>query len=757
MPAIYDLLTMPKTLRLAWSKVKQRNSAAGIDEQTVADFDRDCGRQLQILSDQLKSGNYKPQPYLVVEVPKKKDASEMRKLSMLSVRDKIVQEAIKHLIEPRCERLFLGCSYAFRQGKSTLKAIRRLSAECQKKKYAIALRLDLDNYFDNIDHTILESRLFAICTGCTELVMLIMLIVKIGNVTNGMKWCDITKGIPQGGILSPLLSNLYLHSFDQFMQSMGLPYIRYADDFVILIENEEKVNKVRESVERYLNEKLHLPLNEPEIAFVDHGFEFLGVNVSRTKVCITENKRKVLCERINSLGFTTDGFSKKDARTIDGFQNYYAKLLPQSDLELFDLTLEQRLKNVISTDYALFPSKKSLLNQLCEITFFSESYKKAQKSKINEIVELFAHAKEIEAGKSLAERNKKFIQSRKLEYHRREAESSEVIVNKPGTFVGLTNKGLTVKENGKVIMQQSTANLSHIVVLGKGVSMSSNFLDYCMANNIPVDFFDSHGKHIGSFLSTRFMEATFWEAQSYCKHERRLYIAAMLICGKIRNQLNLVKYFTKYHKNKDKAIQEKLQELQHIDNEYSAFRKKMDYSLPELLQKIVGYESQAAVKYWGCIRLLVSDDKVTFEQRQHKGAKDIFNSMLNYGYSLLYARVWQALLSAQLNPYNSVIHVPDSGKPSLVYDFVEIFRSQAVDRVVVSLVQKHQHLQVDKDGFLTDDTRALLAKSISERFQRYEHYRGEEIKFENIINIQAKALAQTFVGSEPFKPYIAKW
>ena len=84
MPAIYDLLTMPKTLRLAWSKVKQRNSAAGIDEQTVADFDRDCGRQLQILSDQLKSGNYKPQPYLVVEVPKKKDASEMRKLSMLS-------------------------------------------------------------------------------------------------------------------------------------------------------------------------------------------------------------------------------------------------------------------------------------------------------------------------------------------------------------------------------------------------------------------------------------------------------------------------------------------------------------------------------------------------------------------------------------------------------------------------------------------------------------------------------------------------
>ena len=171
------------------------------------------------------------------------------------------------------------------------------------------------------------------------------------------------------------------------------------------------------------------------------------------------------------------------------------------------------------------------------------------------------------------------------------------------------------------------------------------------------------------------------------------------------------------------------------------------------MQKLVGHEAQIAIHYWDYIRELMKDDDVGFERREHQGASDIVNSMLNYGYAILYTRVWQALLAAHLNPFDSLIHARQDGKPTLVYDMVEIFRSQVVDRVVISLVQ---NLEV-RNGLLTDQTRQLLVKSIMERLARYEKYQGEEIKMEQIIQKQAKQLAKAFDDIDAFKPYIAKW
>lgn len=100
-------------------------------------------------------------------------------------------------------------------------------------------------------------------------------------------------------------------------------------------------------------------------------------------------------------------------------------------------------------------------------------------------------------------------------------------------------------------------------------------------------------------------------------------------------------------------------------------------------------------------------------------ATDLVNSMLNYGYAILYARVWQALLRAQLNPYDSLIHVRQSGKPTFVYDVVELFRAQAVDRVVFSLIQKKEPVDTT-DGLLSKETKKLLAKNVTERLEKRE-------------------------------------
>ena len=162
------------------------------------------------------------------------------------------------------------------------------------------------------------------------------------------------------------------------------------------------------------------------------------------------------------------------------------------------------------------------------------------------------------------------------------------------------------------------------------------------------------------------------------------------------------------------------------------------------------------MKYWAYIRELLADDEVGFEKRVRKGAVDLVNCMLNYGYAILYARVWQALMAAKLNPFDSIIHVRQPGKPTFVYDVVEMFRSQVVDRVVITLVQKGRTLRMEK-GLLDDNTRKQLAKSILERLNRYEKYRGEEMTMNQIIRRQAREIADMIETGKHYKPYIARW
>ena len=133
------------------------------------------------------------------------------------------------------------------------------------------------------------------------------------------------------------------------------------------------------------------------------------------------------------------------------------------------------------------------------------------------------------------------------------------------------------------------------------------------------------------------------------------------------------------------------------------------------------------------------------------------NSMLNYGYAILYARVWQAVLKQKLNPSISVIHAPQTGKPTFVYDIVELFRAQAVDRVVISLIQKGEKLKMSQNR-LDESTKKILTQNVLERLNRYEKYRGEEIQFMEIIRRQVREIA-VFISGERinYKPYIAKW
>ena len=523
----------------------------------------------------------------------------------------------------------------------------------------------------------------------------------------------------------------------------------------MLCKTQEQAVEIQEKAQKYLESKLKLSLNQPAISPISDGFDFLGVTIRNQKVFISEEKKRELEDRVLNLYLSPEGFVPRSKKTWDGMRNYYAKLLPQNDLEFFDATLIKRFVFVIeNTD--VFKSKTALLSSINNIEFLSKQYNKLHKQYTEELVGVFLTLKSKDIQLIDGKTNKEIIQERKREYRKLEIEASGLLVNKPGTFIGLTSRGITATYKGKVIAHHHKDNLSHIIITGQGVSISSNLIHFCMTKKIPIDFFDHKGLHLGTIITAKSIQTSLWLKQSNADETMRHALALGIILGKIKNQHNLLKYFHKYHKNHYPRLQEKMDNMDIAIKAIKKWCKMAKVGTVDFMEKLIGHEAQIAIRYWDYIRELMSDDEIGFEKREHQGATDVMNSMLNYGYAILYARVWQALLAARLNPFDSIIHVRQEGKPTLVYDMVEVFRSQVVDRIVISLIQKGQDLEV-RNGLLTDKTRQLLVKSIMERLARYEKYQGDEIKMEQIILRQARLLAKTFEGTEKFKPYVAKW
>ena len=749
----FSTLCSIEHLTRAWEDVKAKKAGGGVDGETIATFEVNLERNLQTIREELMAGKWEPYPYLRIEIPKK--ITQKRQIGMLTVKDKIVQQAIRLLFEPSCEKMFLPCSFGYRPGKGAVSAINKVKSLCGKPHNRFLLRLDIDDYFNHINHEKLEKRIRGISQD-PELVRLIMLCVKMGAVTKNLSWKESEEGVHQGAVLSPCLANLYLHSFDVFVTSKNRSYVRYADDFVIFCQTREEAEELLKKTEGFLQEKLDLALNPPIISEVKDGFEFLGIIIGKGPLQLSPAKKEALIGHIESFQLTPGGMSRQAMKKWQGIQAYYGKLLSQEVLQELDQALYTVLKTLIAENHKEFPSKSVIEMALKDIHFLTLSFREHEAAIKENLVSEYLEKKKATGQTREMQQNRKVVLKRKHEYRKLEEANAELIVTRPGIAIGLAKNRVTLKANGVVVTSVPTGNLKHISIFSEGVSLSSNVIRFSLENKIPLDIYSGKGKHIGSFLSTNSFQCEMWQQQVLCPQEKRNRLGATLIEGKLTNQLNLIKYFHKYHKSRTEEYQTLVEEMEAQVKAYKHFMKEIPYESAICVEKIMAYESQGALKYWAYIRSLLEDDAVGFEGRTGKGATDLVNCMLNYGYAILYSRVWQALLKAQLNPYDSVIHVRQKGKPTFVYDVVELFRAQAVDRVVFALVQKREPVEV-KDGMLSDSGKRLLAKNITERLQKREKYRGEEKSLMQIIYSQVQEIAAFITSGERYLPYKAKW
>lgn len=750
---LYPRLCSQSLLFDAWKIVKQKGSAGGVDGVSLLQFEERLGTNLTELLEELRQRRWRPEPYLRVNIPKK--TNEVRRLGLLSVRDKIVQQAVKILVEPRFEKVFVSNSYGYRPGKGHTKAVKAARFCCQSKKTPYLLRLDIDNYFDNIDHTLLFKRLAHLIAD-EDMLSLIQLCVKMGVVSKSSHWQDVTVGVPQGAVLSPLLANYYLTPFDQYVLSRTNQYVRYADDFIICCESKEQAEAWLSEGSAFLTERLKLTLNPPSISLIKEGFGFLGVMIDNRHVYLSEKKKEELGQRIRQLEWNGQDFDKKGKENISAILRYYVPLVTKDDLAYLDEILVGHLCDVVTEQYSRIPNKGVLRDALKEISFISPDNVLRAESLRDGLLQHYSNLKAGSKTKSDGNKEvKKAIQQKKLEYRKKEGETTDLVITTPGTYLGASEYGLVMKVAGKKKKVPSVSNLEHICVMCDGVTISSNLVKYCMNHKIGIHFFSWSGMHQGSLMTQRHISTSLWQKQSSMTLASQSRLAAKILQGKMKNQLNLMKYFHKYHKATSKKLCDVYEDA--VPRMTECLAKVMDcVDTPEYRTKMMAQEAHCAELYWSYIGDLISDDDVGFEKRIRQGATDLVNCMLNYGYAMIYPRVWQALLWRRLNPTISVIHVPQQGKPTFVYDIIELFRAQAVERVVISLIQKKEPLAMS-DGKLDASTRKLLVKNIFKRLNRYEKYRGVETRLTDIINTQVLEIANFIDSGATYRPYIAKW
>lgn len=323
---LFDKVFAERNLLAAYQRVAKKKGVAGVDHVSIADFGSQLPEAIWELSDRLKAGTYRPQAIRRVHIPKP-GKNETRPLGIPTVGDRIVQAAVVNVIEPIFERDFAEGSYGFRPGRSCKDALRRVD-ELLKAGYVHVVDADLKSYFDMIGHDRLLDLLRAkVADG--RVLSLIEAFLQ-AKVMDTLKEWTPESGAPQGAVLSPLLSNIYLDPLDHQMARSGYEMVRYADDFVILCCTAAEAQAALDEVQRWVTEN-GLTLHPTKTKLVDvrsEGFDFLGYHFRGTQHRPRKEKVQKLKDTVRAKTKRTSGKSLSAIvadlnRTLRGWFAYF--------------------------------------------------------------------------------------------------------------------------------------------------------------------------------------------------------------------------------------------------------------------------------------------------------------------------------------------------------------------------------------------------------------------------------------------------
>jgi CRISP-associated protein Cas1 len=686
----------------AWEKVADNHGCAGVDGETIEQFGRKVETYLPVLFKSVQQGTYHPLPLKQLYIPKKGEG--WRSLAIPTVRDRIVQQALLNVLHPALEPQFEACSYAYRPQRSYQQAV-RLVSYWRDQGYEWVLDADIVEYFGQVQHERLLAELRERLPN-QKIAALIEDWLRVGIYT---KW-GITipqRGLAQGSVVSPILANVYLDDFDEAILETKLKLVRFSDDFLILGKTEQQIQAAQGQVGDLLGQMgLQLHPEKTQITTFDRGFRFLG-HVFAGDLVLPSKKGKSTQKNPGQAKPTPPAHleSSPPERLI-----YVEPPGPHSP-NLFQLAFQE----------AILASTQPIPPPLYVVMGYGIRNDRPVVIKSNEVVWLTGM-------------------------------STLYLVHQQSTVR---------KDHGRLIVQCPEVadveipikEVERILVFGN-IQLTTSVISACLDAQIPVMFLTQLGDYKGHLGSGEVCDLESQTRQFVLRSDSafQLEMAIHLVWGKVRNARQLL---LRGNRRRD---------LPEIDAAIARLKEIVkSIETAKSLERLRGLEGNAAKLYFKSLGLLLIDPGFTLTERTRRPPKDPVNSLLSFGYTLVFHNVLSLILAEGLNPYLGNLHRSDRKEPHLAFDLMEEFRSPIVDSLVLMLVNKKilkptDFTWPDAEGgiYLNEPARRVFLKHFEERMSEEVTYRDnpKPMSFRRVIQQQVQQYKYCLKERAAYEPFL---
>jgi RNA-directed DNA polymerase len=347
--SLIDKIYREENLRKAFKKVKKKNGAPGIDGETVTDFHLNATSNINLLQKQLVTNTYKSSPVKRVEIDKLDGGTRL--LGIPTVKDRVVQQAVVNIIGPHFEKTFHPSSYGYRPNRSQQQAVAKAERFMNRYNLNHVVDMDLSKCFDTLNHDLIIKSVAELISD-SRVLNLIREFLESGVVLGG-EFTETEIGSAQGGVISPLLSNIYLNYFDQKMKTKSIRIVRFADDILIFAKDKQTAGNYKVVATKILEKELLLKVNEEKtkITSLHEGVEFLGFVIYEEWVAVQDKRFKRFKEKIRLItrrnaGRSLETVIKELNPVLRGWINYYKAANIKSKLVGLMSWIRRRLRMI---------------------------------------------------------------------------------------------------------------------------------------------------------------------------------------------------------------------------------------------------------------------------------------------------------------------------------------------------------------------------------------------------------------------------
>jgi CRISPR-associated protein Cas1 len=705
MGSLFDAMTEIDALREGFARVEENQGCAGVDGETIEVFAAALDRRIAVLQTELRSKAYRPLALLVVDVPKANGGT--RRLSIPAVRDRVVQSSAAAMLTPILDPHMEDVSFAYRKGRSVDQALQRVM-ELRDRGYRWVLDADIHRFFDEIPHDAMLSTLGRYVDD--ELLLDLVRLWLYGDVRDGDRTYRLAKGVPQGSPVSPLLANLYLDYLDERFLERRFQIVRFADDYIVLCRDQAEAEHALDLSAEVLNELgLELSPDKTAITDFDRGFDYLGAHFLRSMAYRPMYPKE------------TD----PDALPLD----------PDTPVEAVSVGPEPDGRTAVSAAMrrALRSIPPGASAQRWTKLHLGPPAKPSPPEEDDDPDDFAPPT----AG--------------------HEPTLRTLYLMEQGTTLSKEDERFVIKKIGGASVRVPAFKVDQILVFGN-VHVTTPAIQFCLLEDIPIFLLSSRGRYYGVVESSSSDRASLHAAQFRAAEDPGacLRIARGFVRGKLKNCRTLL--LQRNRRLSSPSIREAIEAIGKLEEQ------QVDKA--SSLATLRGVEGAGAARYFAVWRELVPLEW-GFQGRRRQPPPDPVNSLLSYGYTLLFYNAYSLVRAAGLHPYAGLYHSPRDNHPALVSDLVEEFRAPVVDSTVLSLITRGalKAQEFDKPStprgpcLLNDRARHKFTQAMEAKFNRgIDHPDGGEgTDYRRALFLQAQRLARAVTGSaESYEPFTTR-